>query len=107
MHFIAMPGTTAKTGSADEGFEPITEGDEVRFSVQGFRWGQVIDQRKQLPAHAGFKAGQACSGDVYTIRLAGWSAETKNPQAAEKAEKDRLRKEILAEMAAEKAAQVA
>lgn len=85
MHFIAMPGTTAKTGSADEGFEPIADGDEVRFSVQGFRWGQVIDQRKQLPAHAGFKAGQACSGDVYTIRLAGWSAETKNPAAAEKA----------------------
>lgn len=85
MYFIAMPGTTAKLGNPDSGFEQIEEGAEVRFSVAGFKWGQVIDQRKALPAHSGFKAGQPCSGDVYTIRLAGWSAETKNPAAAEKA----------------------
>lgn len=85
MHFVAMPGTTAHTGDADKGYEPIEEGSEVRFSVKGYKWGQVIDARKQLPPYAGFKAGQPCSGDVYTIRLAGWSAETKNVQAAEKA----------------------
>ncbi len=85
MYFIAMPGTTAKTGDAEHGYEPISEGDEVRFAVEGFKWGQVIDGRKQLPPYAGFKAGEACSGDVYTIRLAGWSAETKNPAGAEKA----------------------
>lgn len=85
MWFISMPGTTAKTGNADDGYEPIEEGAEVCFSVSGFRWGQVIEQRKQLPAHAGFRAGQPCSGDVYTIRLAGWSAATKNPAAAAKA----------------------
>lgn len=87
MYFIAMPGTTAKIGTADSGlgFEPIEEGAEVRFSVQGYKWGQVIDARKNLPPYAGFKAGQPCSGDVYTITLAGWSAETKNPGAAEKA----------------------
>ena len=85
LHFIAMPGTTAKTGSADSGWDSIAEGDEVRFSVQGYKWGQVIDGRKNLPPYAGFKAGQACSGDVYTIRLVGWSAETKNAQAAQNA----------------------
>lgn len=85
MYFVAMPGTTAKLGDAEKGFEVIEEGDEVRFSVAGFKWGQVIDQRKALPAYAGFKAGQACSGDVYTITLSGWSAETKNAAAAEKA----------------------
>ena len=85
MYFVAMPGTTAKTGNVDSGFEPIEEGDEVRFSVSGFKWGQVIDERKNLPAYAGFKAGQACSGDVYTITLSGWSAEAKNVAAAEKA----------------------
>jgi hypothetical protein len=85
MYFVAMPGTTAKLGNADSGFETIEEGTEVRFSVQGFKWGQVIDARKALPPYAGFKAGQPCSGDVYTITLAGWSAETKNPSAAEKA----------------------
>lgn len=85
MYFVAMPGTSAKLGNADNGFEVIEEGTEVRFSVQGFKWGQVIDARKALPPYAGFKAGQPCSGDVYTITLAGWSAETKNPQAAERA----------------------
>lgn len=85
MHFVAMPGTTAVTGSADKGYEQIQAGDAVRFSVSGYKWGQVIDARKSLPAHAGFKAGQPCSGDVYEITLSGWSAETKNVQAAEKA----------------------
>lgn len=85
MHFVAMPGTTAVIGGADKGYEPIQPGDAVRFSVSGFKWGQVIDARKALPAHAGFKAGQVCSGDVYEITLTGWSAETKNPAVAEKA----------------------
>ena len=39
----------------------------------------------QGPAQNGFKAGQPCSGDVYTITLVGYSAETRNPAAAEKA----------------------
>lgn len=85
MHFVVMPGTTAQTGDANKGYEPIQPGDQVRFSVFGFKWGQVIDARKALPAHAGFKAGQACSGDVYEITLTGWSAETKNPEVATKA----------------------
>jgi hypothetical protein len=85
LYFVAMPGTTAKLGNADSGFEVIEEGTEVRFAVQGYKWGQVIDARKALPPYAGFKAGQPCSGDVYTITLAGWSAETKNASAAEKA----------------------
>lgn len=85
MHFVAMPGTTANIGDAEKGFEPITPGDHVRFSVYGWKWGQVIDARKALPAHAGFKAGQVCSGDVYEITLTGWSAETKNVDAAAKA----------------------
>jgi hypothetical protein len=85
MYFIAMPGTTAKLGNADAGFEVIEEGTEVRYSVQGFKWNQVISARNALPPYSGFKAGQACSGDVYTITLCGWSAETKNPAGAEKA----------------------
>lgn len=85
MYFVAMPGTTAKLGNADNGFEAIEEGAEVRYSVRGFKWGQVIDARKNLPPYAGFKAGTPCSGDVYTITLVGWSAETKNAAAAEKA----------------------
>jgi hypothetical protein len=85
MHFVAMPGTTAQTGTAESGFAPIEVGDHVRYSVFGWKWGQVIDQRKNLPAHAGFKAGQPCSGDVYTFELVGWSAETKNPTGAEAA----------------------
>ena len=85
MHFIAMPGTTAKLGDAEHGFEAIEPGAEVRFSVKGYKWGQVIDARKALPPYSGFKAGVACSGDVYTITLAGWSAETKNPAAAQQA----------------------
>ena len=84
MHFVAMPDTTAGTGDRDA-LTQIEPGQHVRFSVSGHKWGQVIDARKALPAANGFAAGQTCSGDVYTITLAGWSAETKNPQAAEKA----------------------
>lgn len=82
MHFIAMPGTTAGTGQLDEGLTPIDAGTHVRFSVSGFKWGQVIDQRKALPEYAGFKAGTSCSGDIYTITLVGWSAATEKPQVA-------------------------
>lgn len=82
MHFIVMPGTTAGTGHLDEGLTTIEAGTHVRFSVSGFKWGQVIDQRKALPEYAGFKAGTSCSGDIYTITLAGWSAATEKPQVA-------------------------
>ncbi len=85
LYFVAMPGTTAQLGNPDSGYTPIAPGDEIRFAVYGFKWGQVIDQRKALPAYGKIKAGQPASGDVYTITLAGWSAETKNPAAAEKA----------------------
>jgi hypothetical protein len=85
LYFIAMPGTSAQTGNADEGYEVIEPLSEVRWAVQGFKWGQVIDARKGLSPANGFKAGQPCSGDVYTITLVGWSAETKNPAGAEKA----------------------
>lgn len=81
---VAMPGTTAVTGKDDD-HSPIEPLDVVRFAVSGYRWGQVIDARKALPAANGFKAGESASGDVYRIRLVGWSAETENPAAAEKA----------------------
>lgn len=81
LHVVAMPGTTAVTGDLDAP-NPIEPGAHVRFAVSGYKWGQLIDARKSLPAHAGFGAGQACSGDVLTIRLVGWSAETKNAAAA-------------------------
>jgi hypothetical protein len=85
LHLIAMPGTTARTGNADSGYEPIEDGDHIRYALAGFKWGRVIDARKGLPARGGFRAGQSCSGDVYTIELVGWSAETKNAKAAEAA----------------------
>lgn len=85
MYFVVMPGTTAKKGNEDNGYEDLEEMDVACYSVGGFKWGQVIDARRNLPAHAGFKAGQPCSGDIYEIELIGWSAETKNPGAAEKA----------------------
>lgn len=84
IHVIAMPNTTAKIGSA-ESPEEISEGDHIRYSFAGYKWGQIIDARKALPAHAGFRAGQSCSGDIYTVELVGWSAETDNPAAAIKA----------------------
>ncbi len=82
---IAMPGTTAVVGNAESGYEVVEPGTRVRYAISGFKWGQVIDARKNLPAHAGFRAGQLCSGDVYTIELVGWSAETKNAEAATRA----------------------
>lgn len=83
LYLVAMPGTTAVTGDVDKGDTAvITESTIVRFAVSGFRWGQVIDQRKSLPEHSGFKAGTSCSGDIYTITMTGWSAATENPQAA-------------------------
>lgn len=81
---VAMPGTTAVTGKDDD-LSPIEPLDVVRYALSGYKWGQVIDARKALPAANGFKAGESASGDVYTIRLVGWSAETENPAAAEKA----------------------
>lgn len=86
IHFIAMPGTTAVTGNVEkEETKPITPGEHVRFSVSGFKWGQVIDARKSLPAFAGFAAGQTCSSDVYTFKLVGYSAATENPAGAQAA----------------------
>lgn len=85
MHFVAMPGTTARIGTADAGFAAIEVGSHIRYSVSGFEWKQVIDQRAALPARSGFKAGQPCSGDVYEIELTSWSVATDNPAGAEKA----------------------
>jgi hypothetical protein len=77
-HFIVMPTTTAKSGTDDSGFTLLAEGDRVRFSLSGFKWGQAIEARKNLPEFSGFRAGQMCSSDVYLIRLVGWSAESVN-----------------------------
>ena len=85
LHLVAMPGTTAKLGDSDRGYEAIEPGTHIRYTVSGFKWGQVIDARKHLPAAPGIRAGQDASGDVYEITLAGWSAETKNAAAAQKA----------------------
>lgn len=85
LHLVAMPGTTAKTGDADRGYNDIEPGSHVRYSVSGFKWKQLIDGRKALPAHGGFVAGQECSGDVYTFRLVGWSATTTNAASAARA----------------------
>lgn len=81
---VAMPDTTAVVGKDDDLslIEPL---DVVRYALSGYKWGQVIDARKNLPAASGFKAGESASGDVYRIELVGWSAETENPAAAEKA----------------------
>lgn len=86
MHFVAMPGTQAVTGNLEEGnTEPIEVGQTVRYAVNGFQWGQVIDARKALPAYSGLPAGTEASGDVYTITMTGWSATTSNPSGAQKA----------------------
>jgi hypothetical protein len=84
--FVAMDGTTAATGS-DGDFASIEPGSVVRFSFMGFKWNQVIKAREVLAAMPEFKIakGREAYGDVYTIALAGWSAETKNPDAARKA----------------------
>jgi len=84
MYFVAMPGTTAHVG-ADAPPSLSEPGAHVRFAVQGFKWGQVIDARKTLEPYSGFAAGRPCSGDVYTIELVGRSKETDNPEAARKA----------------------
>jgi hypothetical protein len=91
MHFIAMPGTTAGVGDR-EALEPIEPGTHVRYAVSKWKWGQVIDARKGLPAvpesapGAKDSVGAGKEGtDIYTITLVGWSAETKNPDAAKKA----------------------
>lgn len=81
---VVMPGTTAVTGNLDAP-TALNPGDEIRFAVSGFKWGQLIDQCKNLPAAGAIKAGQRASGDVVEITLAGWSAETKNPTAAQAA----------------------
>lgn len=85
--FVALPGTTAHTGNADDGFDDIAELDVVRFSFSGFKWHSVIEARKQLPAMEQFKIkkGKEATTDIYTIRLAGWSKQTKNADAARKA----------------------
>jgi hypothetical protein len=85
LHFVAMPGTTANTGTDEAGYTLIKPGEHVRFSVSGYRWGQVIEARKELPAAHGMRAGQIASSDVYTISLTGWSASTDNAAAATKA----------------------
>lgn len=82
LHLVAMPGTTARTGDPDNGYETIEPGTVVRYALSGFKWGQVIDARKELPAFAGFRAGQTVSSDVYTVTLVGWSAKTENPAGA-------------------------
>jgi hypothetical protein len=84
IYLVAMPGTTATVGKDDD-TKVVEPGDLVRFSVSGFKWGQVIDARRNLTAANGFRSGQSASGDVYTFRLVGWSAETDNPDAAAKA----------------------
>lgn len=94
MWFVAMPGTTVKTGSPDAP-QAINAGDHVRYAVSGFKWKQVIDQAKALPEYAGFKPGTMCSGDVYTFTLVGWSAETDNPDAATKAGFNVVEKRIV------------
>lgn len=81
---VAMPETTATVGKDDDR-TPVQPLDTVRYAVSGYKWGQIIEARKNLPAANGFRAGQSASGDVYTIRLVGWSAETDNPAAATKA----------------------
>lgn len=81
MWFSVMPGTTAFTGDS-ESPKPIAVGDIVRYAVGGFKWGQIIDQRRALPEYSGFAAGTPCSGDVYTIRLVGWSIGTDNAVGA-------------------------
>lgn len=84
LYLVAMPGTTATIGRDDDrqAVEPLAT---VRIALSGFRWGQAIQARKELPAANGFRTGQSASGDVYAITLVGWSAETDKVEAAQKA----------------------
>lgn len=82
MHFIAMPGTTAKLGKDETGYTPIELDTHLRYSASGFKWGQIIEGRKNLPAAHGFVAGQICSSDVYTFSIVGWSASTEGADVA-------------------------
>lgn len=84
LYLVVMPGTTATVGKDDDR-TLAEELSTVRVALSGYKWGQVIGARKELPAANGFRTGQSASGDVYTLRLVGWSAETQNPSAAEKA----------------------
>lgn len=86
LHLVAMPGCTAKLGDNDHGYTVIEPGTHVRFALSGFKWGQAIEARKNLPGtDGGIRPGQEASGDVYEITLVGWSAETKNAEAAKRA----------------------
>lgn len=86
MYFVAMPGTVAYTGNKEEeNLVLIEPSAHVRFAISGFKWGQVIDARKQLEPYAGFPAGKPCSGDIYEIELVARSKATDNPAAAIKA----------------------
>lgn len=84
LHLVTMPGSTARIGDRENGNIPES-GTHVRFALRGFKWSQAIQARKDLPAYSGVAAGRDASGDVYTIELVGWSAETKNPTAAQQA----------------------
>lgn len=85
--FVAMPGTTAVTGNVEEGdTTDIEPGDQVRFAFSGFRWHNVIEARKQLPAMPNYKIrkGREAVSDVYTVRVVGWSKQVKNAAQAAK-----------------------
>lgn len=79
MWLIAMPGTTCTIGS--DGAAPEA-GATVRYSVAGWKWKQAIDARRALPACGPIRAGQAASGDIYTITLIGWSVACDDAVAA-------------------------
>lgn len=86
MWLVAMPGTTAVTGNLEKGdTAPVKPGDHVRYVVSGFRWGQVIEARKALPAFDDFRAGELASSDVYTFTVTGFSTRTDNADAARRA----------------------
>lgn len=82
LHLVAMPGCSAKTGTAESGYNPIQPGDHIRYALSGHKWGLMIDARKTLPAHGQLRSGQPGGGDVVTITHIGWSTATDNPAAA-------------------------
>lgn len=82
LYLVAMPGSTATIGEA----QPIAAGTHVRWGADGYKWGQIIEATKALPAVGDMlKAGQRASSDVWTICLTGFSSETDNADAARKA----------------------